>query len=743
MPTPIPPVEKILSMVGPSMVEVEGTGGRSLGFFVAVGRPNPNSRYVATTYSAVQTGCRVAVRLANKPMSTRPAWGYVHAIDSDVDLAILELPGSFHSPLHVTGQNGADVSGLEFTVGLDANRRPVVAPLDRNRPSAFQVFGGGPVVSSAGEGVGMMISGFRSAEAATQQPGTITLSQEIIDRTIARYRSQPNSIRTSPEEPIAGREVMFELQARPNQIVEISHHNPEGEKVDWTFPDGSTGTDDGEPITSKKLGADPCGRVSWKRPGTLDVEGEWVAKVTFDPYSEKPEATKFRYLMHQLELEGQGSLNLWAELASIESAESTVYYSGSVPTALALDLQSRTVQVANLMQDRLGLVGSGVPDLYLLGNRTEYDQVKRYLGSEPGWEDGFHRPPCPQCSRDRPGVYLRLYVLDSRSSLHNLLTHEYFHALINQATDGRGEVLTAWINEGLAEWSSHEFLLADDDTTGRDFLRATRMEEVRAAAASGTLFRLTALESRHSWGNQADNKVDLQYAQSYMAMRYLIETHGVKAASDLAVARARGSSWSLAMGEALDIGYSRFESDFAAWTKSKGPSEPYYDRGIQHFNKGEYSDAIAQFSSAIGLNPHRYLYFTSLGWAYYHLGQSRAALEHANHAVGMLPGDPWNHNLRGRAFYGLHRYQDAIAAFTRAIQLDPHQLHYTGRGIAHFRLGEFHRALEDLDRAVLIDSDLASAYDFRAATHGKLGNEARQRSDQRKACSLDNTLSFC
>ena len=730
-------------MVGPSMVEVEGTGGRSLGFFVAVSRGNPNSRYVMTTYSAVQTGCRVAVRLANEPASAPPAWGYVHAIDPDINLAILELPGSFHSPLHVTGQNEADVSGQEFTVGLDANRRPVVASLDRTKPGVFQAFGGGPVVNAAGEAIGMVIPVVRPAGAVTEQPGTVPLSQEIIDRTIARYRSQPASMRTTPDEPIAGREVVFGLQVRPNQIVEISHFSLDGEKVDWTFPNGGTGTDDGEPITSKKLGADPCGRVSWKRPGTLDVEGEWAAEVTFDPYSEKPETTEFRYLMHQLELEGQGSLNLWAELTSIEGEESTVYYSGSVPTALALDLQSRTVQIANLMQDRLGLVGSSVPDLYLLGNRTEYDQVKRLLGSEPGWEAGFHRPPCPQCSRDRPGVYLRLYVLDSRSSLHNLLTHEYFHALINQATDGRSEVLTAWINEGLAEWSSHEFLLADDDTSGRDSSRATQMEEVRAAAASGTLFRLTALESRHSWGNQADNKVDLQYAQSYMAMRYLIETYGVKAASDLAMDRARGSSWSIAMGEALGIGYTRFESDFATWTESKGPSEPYYDRGIQHFDNGEYRDAIAQFSAAIDLNPHRYWYFTSLGWAYYNLGQSDAALENANHAVRMRPGDPWNHNLRARSFNGLRRYQDAIAAFTRAIQLEPHQLHYKGRGIAHFRLAEYHRALKDLDRAVLIDSDLASAYDFRAATHGKLGNDAQQQSDQRMACSLDNTLLFC
>ena len=118
-------------------------------------------------------------------------------------------------------------------------------------------------------------------------------------------------------------------------------------------------------------------------------------------------------------------------------------------------------------------------------------------------------------------------------------------------------------------------------------------------------------------------------------------------------------------------------------------------------------------------------------------------MENANHAARMLSGDPWNHNLRARALFGLRRYQDAIAAFTWAIQLDPHQLHYRGRGIAHFRLAEYHRALKDLDRAVLIDPDFASAYDWRALTHELLGNEQEKQADRQTACSLDNSFLFC
>ncbi len=633
------------------------------------------------------------------------------------------------------------------------------------------------------------------------------------------------------------------MQAKPHQIVQVSHSDPDGKDVPWAFPDGGTHSEDGEPITTKKLGADPCGRVTWKRPGTLDVEGSWTARVTFDPYSETPETTGFPYTMHQLELEGQGTLKLWAELTGIEGGESTVYYSDSVPTALALDIQSRLTQTADLMQDRLSLTGIKVPDLYLLGSATEYDQVKRYIGGDPGWEAGFYRRPCLQCSKDRPGLYLRAYVFGSRANLHKTLTHEYAHALVDQATNGKGEILAAWVNEGLADWAEYEIVLPTDNPQDILRLQSFQVDEARSAAMSGRLFALSDLESRHSWNGRSGAQVDLQYAQAYMAMRYLIETYGAEAAVTLVKNKARGYVWSLSM-KPLGVGYGQFESDFVVWLKSEEPSDAPYERGKAHYDAGEYDKAVDEYSAAIDLNPHRDWYFRSRGWAYERLDQDESALQDASQAIQIDPGEPDGYNLRGWAFYGLERYEEAIADFSRAIELNPlnnyyrgrgnaydrlaqyeqaladfgrairldpnyaltyrergwtyyrtdryedalqdanqavklepgdrwnyrlrgralakleryaeavsdfsraidlhpHEVIYFDRGRAHYKLAQYDRALADFGEAIRIDPNYAFAYDWRAAAHGKLGNEAQKLADRQSACSIDNSFWFC
>ena len=55
----------------------------------------------------------------------------------------------------------------------------------------------------------------------------------------------------------------------------------------------------------------------------------------------------------------------------------------------------------------------------------------------------------------------------------------------------------------------------------------------------------------------------------------------------------------------------------------------------------------------------------------------------------------------------------------------------------------YDEALLDFDAAIRIDPEYASAYDWRAAAHDKLGNEAQKIADRQKACSIDNTFWFC
>jgi tetratricopeptide (TPR) repeat protein len=70
---------------------------------------------------------------------------------------------------------------------------------------------------------------------------------------------------------------------------------------------------------------------------------------------------------------------------------------------------------------------------------------------------------------------------------------------------------------------------------------------------------------------------------------------------------------------------------------------------------------------------------------------------------------------RGNANYAAHNFKDAIQDYDRAIQLNPQlAVAYYKRGLAYAAgLGEYERAIQDFDQAIQIDPQNADAYDDR------------------------------
>ncbi len=81
---------------------------------------------------------------------------------------------------------------------------------------------------------------------------------------------------------------------------------------------------------------------------------------------------------------------------------------------------------------------------------------------------------------------------------------------------------------------------------------------------------------------------------------------------------------------------------------------------------------------------------------------------------------------------------EAIAAFTKAIQLDPHfALAYLGRGSAYLQTAQYEEALADLDTAVRLDPYLVIARANRSATHLCMGQPDKALADADAALRLD------
>jgi tetratricopeptide (TPR) repeat protein len=92
----------------------------------------------------------------------------------------------------------------------------------------------------------------------------------------------------------------------------------------------------------------------------------------------------------------------------------------------------------------------------------------------------------------------------------------------------------------------------------------------------------------------------------------------------------------------------------------------------------------------------------------------------------------------GNADYASGNYQDAIEAYSKAIELDPECVPtYLGRGITYLSLNEFKKALADCSKAVELDPNFDLSYGFRGLAYYRMREFERAMIDYSKAIELD------
>ncbi len=155
-------------------------------------------------------------------------------------------------------------------------------------------------------------------------------------------------------------------------------------------------------------------------------------------------------------------------------------------------------------------------------------------------------------------------------------------------------------------------------------------------------------------------------------------------------------------------------------------AESYCDRGWYHFEKEMYDEAFADFTKSIELDPSYTLAYNNRGVAYCKLHDWDRAIADYTKALEFDPDHIWarvglvnTYVDRAQSLLkknGIGDFDRAMADYDAALKLDPRSPSpYRSRGIAYFDQGKYDEAVADFTKAIQIEKNWDLLFERRRA----------------------------
>ncbi len=161
-------------------------------------------------------------------------------------------------------------------------------------------------------------------------------------------------------------------------------------------------------------------------------------------------------------------------------------------------------------------------------------------------------------------------------------------------------------------------------------------------------------------------------------------------------------------------------------------------RGLAWHEKGEWDNAIKDFSEAIRLDPKDAAAFNYRGVARHDLKEFDKAVKDYDESIRLSSKYAAAFNNRGVARHALKEYDKAVRDYDEAIRLDPKDaIAFYNRGIARRALKDFDKAINDYDEAIRLDPKYAAAFVNRGGAREDLKEYDKAIKDYDEAIRLD------
>ena len=168
-------------------------------------------------------------------------------------------------------------------------------------------------------------------------------------------------------------------------------------------------------------------------------------------------------------------------------------------------------------------------------------------------------------------------------------------------------------------------------------------------------------------------------------------------------------------------------------------AESVNKRGVAHAKKGEYDQAIADYTEAIKKwGGKDYLYYNR-SLSYKRKKEYDKAIADLTETLRLNPKYTDAYSSRGDAYDEIKEYAKALADYDQAIALKPDKAYlYYDRAIVHMHVGDDDKALADYDESLRRDPKDASAYLNRGIVQNRKGDHDKAIADYTEAIRLNS-----
>lgn len=142
-------------------------------------------------------------------------------------------------------------------------------------------------------------------------------------------------------------------------------------------------------------------------------------------------------------------------------------------------------------------------------------------------------------------------LLRKNIDVEAIITHEVSHIMLHSFMEGRK--IPLWLNEGFAMYQSKEWEIGNSAVVGW-------------AAVTRRLYNLDQLETSFPW---SDDGANLAYAESFLAVSYIIQEFGKEGLMGLLADLKNGIDIERAMRGRFGVGYKRFKRDWMMYTTGR------------------------------------------------------------------------------------------------------------------------------------------------------------------------------